>query len=238
MKRVKVILYLLMLMVLFIFIGLYIISFNKIRTADDFAVYKKSSLGDRGIHIEVDRKTLNLVDYKSGEIIKTYTIATGKSSSPTPLGTFKIATKEKWGEGFGSRWLGLNVPWGNYGIHGTNKPGSIGFNVSAGCVRMRNVDVEDLFERIERGTRVVITNGHYGPFAYDYRDLKPGDRGADVLEVQKRLRLTGFYLGELDGIYGEDMKSSLIAYLKYINYPITDEISTEIYEKLGIILME
>lgn len=225
-------------MILFILIGIYIIRLQIHNTDKGHNVYNKSSLENRGIHIEVDRKTLNLIDYKKGEIIKSYTIATGKPSSPTPLGTFKITSKEKWGEGFGSRWMGLDVPWGNYGIHGTNKPGSIGFNVSAGCVRMRNSDVEDLFERIERGTTVVITNGHYGPFAYGYRDLRPGDRGADVLEVQKRLKLTGFYSGDLDGIYGEGMKSSLIAYLKYINYPITDEITSPIYESLGIILMD
>ena len=52
---------------------------------------------------------------------------------------------------------------------------------------MRNSDVEDLYDKVNIGTKVIITNGPYGPFAYGYRDLRPGDRGADVLEVQKRL---------------------------------------------------
>ena len=43
-----------------------------------------------------------------------------------------------WGGGFGTRWLGLNVPWGIYGIHGTNQPWSIGTQASAGCIRMFN----------------------------------------------------------------------------------------------------
>ncbi len=60
------------------------------------------------------------------------------------------------GGGFGSRWMGLNVPWGGkYGIHGTNQPGSIGFNASAGCIRMRNKDVEELYNLVEYNTTVL-----------------------------------------------------------------------------------
>ncbi len=60
--------------------------------------------------------------------------------------------------------MGLNVPWGGkYGIHGTNQPGSIGFNASGGCIRMRNQDVEELYSLVESGTMVNITNGQYGP---------------------------------------------------------------------------
>ena len=46
---------------------------------------------------------------------------------------------------------------GNYGIHGTNRPDSIGYYVSNGCVRMREADVEALFELVEIGTPVEIT---------------------------------------------------------------------------------
>ena len=41
-------------------------------------------------------------------------------------------------------------------IHGTNQPNSIGHAMSSGCVRMLNHDVIDLYERAERGTRVVV----------------------------------------------------------------------------------
>ena len=43
-----------------------------------------------------------------------------------------------------------------YRIHGTNQPWSIGLAVSSGCIRMRNVDVTDLYERVGVGTRVVV----------------------------------------------------------------------------------
>jgi lipoprotein-anchoring transpeptidase ErfK/SrfK len=43
-----------------------------------------------------------------------------------------------------------------YRIHGSNEPWTIGHNVSSGCIRMRNVDVIDLYERIKIGTKVVV----------------------------------------------------------------------------------
>jgi lipoprotein-anchoring transpeptidase ErfK/SrfK len=47
-----------------------------------------------------------------------------------------------------------------YRIHGTNEPDSIGHDVSAGCIRMRNEDVIDLYERTPVGTKVVVLAGH------------------------------------------------------------------------------
>lgn len=43
-----------------------------------------------------------------------------------------------------------------YRIHGSNEPWTIGRAVSSGCIRMRNQDVEDLYERVGIGTRVVV----------------------------------------------------------------------------------
>lgn len=200
--------------------------------------YSKIDKNNLAILIEVDKKQLSIIDLSSNKIIKTYIVATGKSGTPTPLGTFKIIEKARWGGGFGSRWMGLDVPWGKYGIHGTNRPGSIGFNASAGCIRMRNKDVEELYSIVEYNTMVAIINGDYGPFAYGIRNLKPGDRGSDVMEVQKRLKIKGYYTGTLDGIYGEGMKHSLIQYLKDHKLPLTDTIGYAIYEELNIILMD
>ncbi len=45
----------------------------------------------------------------------------------------------------------------NYAIHGTNRPGSIGGFVSYGCIRMHNRDIEDLYKRVDWGTKVVVT---------------------------------------------------------------------------------
>jgi lipoprotein-anchoring transpeptidase ErfK/SrfK len=45
---------------------------------------------------------------------------------------------------------------GEYAIHGTNNPGSVGHFVSHGCIRMYNNDVMDLYQRVDYGTRVVV----------------------------------------------------------------------------------
>jgi lipoprotein-anchoring transpeptidase ErfK/SrfK len=43
-----------------------------------------------------------------------------------------------------------------YRIHGTNEPHTIGTNVSSGCIRMRNIDVIDLYNRTPNGTKVIV----------------------------------------------------------------------------------
>ncbi|HEV7872679.1 MAG TPA: L,D-transpeptidase [Enterovirga sp.] len=50
----------------------------------------------------------------------------------------------------------LTLDRGEYAIHGTNRPGSIGKFASYGCIRMHNSDVIDLFERVRVGTQVLV----------------------------------------------------------------------------------
>lgn len=52
----------------------------------------------------------------------------------------------------------MTLAGGQYAIHGTNVPNSIGGYVSYGCVRMYNQDIADLFERVSVGTQVVVTS--------------------------------------------------------------------------------
>jgi lipoprotein-anchoring transpeptidase ErfK/SrfK len=51
----------------------------------------------------------------------------------------------------------LTLSGGEYAIHGTNAPGSIGGYVSHGCIRMHNAHVLDLYARVSVGTQVVVT---------------------------------------------------------------------------------
>jgi lipoprotein-anchoring transpeptidase ErfK/SrfK len=51
----------------------------------------------------------------------------------------------------------MTLSGGEYAIHGTNQPGSIGGFVSYGCIRMYNADITDLFARVGYGTTVVVT---------------------------------------------------------------------------------
>jgi lipoprotein-anchoring transpeptidase ErfK/SrfK len=50
----------------------------------------------------------------------------------------------------------LTLSGGEYAIHGTNAPGSIGGFVSYGCIRMFNQDINDLYQRVAIGTPVVV----------------------------------------------------------------------------------
>jgi lipoprotein-anchoring transpeptidase ErfK/SrfK len=52
----------------------------------------------------------------------------------------------------------LTLAGGEYAIHGTNTPGSIGGFVSYGCIRMYNEDITDLYQRVSVGTSVVVTS--------------------------------------------------------------------------------
>jgi lipoprotein-anchoring transpeptidase ErfK/SrfK len=51
----------------------------------------------------------------------------------------------------------LTLSGGDYAIHGTNNPGSIGGFVSAACIRMYNQDIVDLYDRVSIGTPVIVT---------------------------------------------------------------------------------
>ena len=99
-------------------------------------------------------------------VLRLFDVAVGRPASPTPEGEFHVVnrlTNPTWyyagkivGPGqsnpLGTRWLGLNID--GYGIHGTNVPSSIGKHASHGCVRMRNRDIEALFELVTVGTTV------------------------------------------------------------------------------------
>lgn len=132
---------------------------------------KKLKISKARFSIVVD-KSQNILTLKADETaLKTYKVSTGQSFS-TPVGTFKVTTKivdPPWyppaGGMFpfgdpknilGSRWMGISHP--GYGIHGTTDPGSIGKNVTAGCIRLTNSDCEELYSIIPEGTEVVITD--------------------------------------------------------------------------------
>ena len=51
----------------------------------------------------------------------------------------------------------MTLNGGEYAIHGTNKPSSVGHFVSYGCIRMYNQDIVDLYRRVDVGTPVVVT---------------------------------------------------------------------------------
>jgi hypothetical protein len=183
------------------------------------------------IFIEIEDKTLYLL--QNGKRIKEYRIASGKSWLPSPLGAWTIVEKGDWGEGFGGRWMGLDVPWGKYGIHGTIDSGSIGSAASHGCIRMFSDDVAELYSLVPVGTLVTIVNGQFGPFGRGFAEIIPGDRGADVLAIQYRLRQLKYYTGELDGIYEDMLKKAVHQFQRDNGLKAKNTIDRETWLKMG-----
>ena len=163
---------------------------------------------DDEYEIIINTYSRQLVLYKNDEKHKIYPVAIGKPSTKSPVGEWAIITKSKnWGGGFGTRWLGLNVPWGIYGIHGTNKPYSIGSAASHGCIRMHNTHVEELFEIIPLKTRVKII-GNRLPISVNY-ELKPGQTGLAVMQLQDNLKKYGFEPSYMDARYGPSTETAV-----------------------------
>jgi len=73
------------------------------------------------IFIEIEDNTLYFL--QDGKCVKKYPIASGRYDTPSPVGYWKIISKNHWGGGFGERWLGLNVPWGTFILEHNSKQG-------------------------------------------------------------------------------------------------------------------
>ena len=102
------------------------------------------------------------------QVKRVYTVAVGKPSTPSPVGTFKIERRVKNptyqhdgktiqpgpGNPVGTRWMALSIK--GYGIHGTNEPKSIGRAASHGCIRMAKADLEEMYEMVAVGDTVEL----------------------------------------------------------------------------------
>lgn len=190
--------------------------------------------------IVIDTLRMSLTLYENQKEIKRFPIAVGTREAPSPLGTFHIVSRFAPSEpnGFGTRFLGLNVPWGSFGIHGTNKPGSIGSHASHGCFRMYSRDAEILYALVPNGTPVIVEEGPYGELGSRLRVMRPGDRSAQVRAAQRKLRALGYYDGNPDGIYGAGTATALKNFLQNKNLPYEDCINQQVYDALGLILFE
>nr|WP_184403552.1 L,D-transpeptidase [Geomicrobium halophilum] len=123
-------------------------------------------------YVMINKSTNELGWVEDGELVDVYNVATGKEAGATPEGVFTVSVKAKEPyyrakniEGgspdnpLGSRWIGIDAAASDgrtYGVHGTNDDESIGKNVSLGCVRMHNEEVNRLYDQVPLGTKVWI----------------------------------------------------------------------------------
>ncbi|MDR3590032.1 MAG: L,D-transpeptidase family protein [Negativicutes bacterium] len=190
---------------------------------------RQAPKGEVSLVIRINEQMLEV--YDNEKLHKKYRIAVGKSDTPTPIGEWNVVWKDyNWGDGFGTRWMGLNVTWGLYGIHGTNNPWSIGRYSSHGCIRMRNRDVEELFEWTPIGTKVTIV----GRKVRVQRRLQYQMSGADVVVLQMKLKEMGFLEGRADGLFGTSTEAAVRAYQVTQGLEPTGVADKRMAEQLGI----
>jgi L,D-transpeptidase ErfK/SrfK len=123
----------------------------------------------------------------------------------------------------------LSVPWGGYGIHGTDQPESIGNAASHGCVRMLNEDVIELYDIVPLGTEVRITGITFTGRTL-YLGVQPGE---DVRSVQEILQELGYYGGPIDAVYSEEVRDAVLEFQK--DYGLTPDgvVGPNTYQALG-----
>ncbi len=139
-------------------------------SSDKIILGRKLKVWTAPFSILVDKSQNILILKTNEEVFKTYIVSTGSNNS-TPVGTFKIINKlidPTWFKAgavvppgspenvLGTRWMGIDVP--SYGIHGTTEPKALGKQVTQGCVRMANNEVEELYAIVPIGTEVTIVD--------------------------------------------------------------------------------
>lgn len=145
---------------------------DTIRLNDRMLVFN----GNFTIRVSKERCELDLLN--NGKLFKRYSVGTGKFGK-TPAVQFTIVDKIieppwtrptdnkqiEYGDPenvLGSRWMAIksadHPELSGFGIHGTWERDSIGKQSSAGCIRMLNEDVEELFDLVPRKTSVIITD--------------------------------------------------------------------------------
>ncbi len=123
----------------------------------------------------VDLDARHLLLLFGDEVAAAWPVTIGAQGQDTPVGEYvvgELIEEPSWfrrgqpmvpygdpKNELGTRWIGWKRPDGtatNYGFHGTWEPERIGEAASDGCVRLRNLDVEDLFEILPRGTAILV----------------------------------------------------------------------------------
>ena len=136
----------------------------------------RDPLKQRINRVVANKADKTLYAYNGDKLVATYPTTVGSDATPSPQGTFKIINKVKmpWykatvGKGsdkqvymlppgpnspVGVVWMGLSKP--SYGLHGSPEPEGISRQASAGCVRLTNWDVLEVYANIENGATVEL----------------------------------------------------------------------------------
>ena len=139
-------------------------------STDRIQLGMKLKIPNYKLSLYVSKSQNSLILKGDDAVLKTYVVSTGSNNS-SPVGIFKITDKlvnPTWYKAgavvpsgspqnvLGTRWMGIDKQ--GYGIHGTTEPEKLGQQCTAGCVRMKNEDVEELYAIVPAGTEVTIVD--------------------------------------------------------------------------------
>lgn len=183
---------------------------------------------ESGCALYIDLDALRMTVYVDGSIVKTYPVSGGTKKTPSPVGIWHVKEISDWGEGFGGSWIGLDVPWGVYGIHGTRQPWLVGEQLAShGCIRMKDEDAKEVKKLVTIGTVVKIKHD-----SLSFRKMGKGMTGSDVYNTQIMLKNLGFYTGTIDGIFGEGMERAVKGFQRTYRLEVDGIIGKRTYEKI------
>lgn len=151
----------------------FVMKINNLKNARAIRPRQTLKLVQGPFDVLVDLSEFELTVLQHGKFVRRFSIGVGKDDTPTPLGLNKVKEKQPKPTKYpspddtdrrilphdhpdnplGTRWIGIGL---GYGIHGTNEPPTVGQKSSRGCIRMTNKDVEELYDMLTEGSRVLI----------------------------------------------------------------------------------
>ncbi|MEQ9670317.1 L,D-transpeptidase [Coleofasciculus sp. G2-EDA-02] len=146
---------------------------NAIAQALPLTPHLNQAIAALNVRLVVDLSDAKVYSYWGEQELASYPVAVGQPGWETPKGSFKVLRKQRnpiWRQPItgdliptgpdnplGDRWIGF---WSDeqhqIGFHGTNDEDLVGKPISHGCLRMRNTDIQALYEQIQVGTPVLV----------------------------------------------------------------------------------
>lgn len=159
----------------------FLMRINKLKNPDSIWIGQSLKVVKGPFNAIVDKSAFTLTIMHGNIIVKTFDISTGRPGRETPTGLWQVTPGKKqknpsWTDRetnvhykpddpknpLGERWIGLTGIEGDakhqpsYGIHGTIEPEKLGTAASRGCIRMRNKDVELVYDMLTEGKSHVL----------------------------------------------------------------------------------
>lgn len=146
---------------------------NGIAQALPLTPHLNQAIAALNVRLVVDLSDAKVYSYWGKQVLASYPVAVGQPGWETPIGSFKVLRKQRnpiWRQPItgdliptgpdnplGDRWIGF---WSDeqhqIGFHGTNNEDLVGKPISHGCLRMRNTDIQALYEQIQVGTPILV----------------------------------------------------------------------------------